>query len=159
MIAGHAHPEHPALHADGSHPPITFDRRTSFPVLREIRSGFSQDVALHLDPRQLCTQSGLLHLQGTCRSRAVGPLQCALTLRLDPIEQCLFDQTQPPCRCRDTLARFSQPDRLLLEIPACNAPALPSSYPSSLLLFNLLARSTFCAGKVIERGLTLSDYW
>jgi hypothetical protein len=50
----------------------------------------SQDIALHLHPRQLSPQPGNLHLLGAHRF-AVGTLELTLTARLDPVEQRLFD--------------------------------------------------------------------
>ena len=120
MIASHAYPEHPALHADRPHTPMTsnqgvlhFCPLAKYAIERKV---FSQDVALHGHPRQLGSQAADLHLLGGHLRPALGTLQRAFAMSLDPVEQRLLYQTQRS-RCRRyTLARLHKPNRLLLEL-------------------------------------------
>src|SRR5208282_4090063 len=90
--------------------------RTSLLPLGKVRHSFSQDVALHGHPRQLGSQAADLHLLGGHLRTAVGTLQPAFPMSLDPVEQRLLYQTQRS-RCRRyTLARLNKPNRLLPEL-------------------------------------------
>src|SRR5664279_685528 len=90
--------------------------------LSRVRRRFSQDVALHLDARQLGSQTADLHLLGAYRLAAVAALEPAFPLCLDPVEQQLLNHAQTTCRCRYALARLKWPHLLLLELQRVPRP-------------------------------------
>jgi hypothetical protein len=87
-----------AIHADDVE-----SRRTSLLPLGKVRHSFSQDAALHRDPRQLGSQTADLHLLGGHLRRAVAIFQRAFPMSLDPVEQRLLNHAQPARCSRDTL--------------------------------------------------------
>src|ERR1019366_4206487 len=88
----------------------------SFRAFREVRRRFSQDVALHLDARQLRSQTADFHLLDADRLAAGRPLQPSFPLRLDPVVPRLPNHSQTACRCGYALARLYQSNRLLLKL-------------------------------------------
>src|SRR3990167_2393845 len=122
--------------------------RTSAGCFCEVRRRFSQDIALHLDPCQLGTQTAYFHLLGTDRL-AVGPRELALPMGFDPVEQGLIGHAQRTGCRRQCQAGFDQAHGLLLELQGVlNAVCFRLSHFVSLRLIGHLARDTFFKGKV-----------
>jgi hypothetical protein len=63
----------------------------------------SQDVALHLHARQLGPQPADLHVPGA-HDLVVSAFELALSISLDPVEQCLIHHAQRRGCRRDALA-------------------------------------------------------
>jgi hypothetical protein len=95
---------------------------------------FSQDVALHLHPRQLGPQPTDFHLLGTHFHFAVSALELALKLCLYPVEQGLVDHALCPGHCRNALPALHQSHCFLLEFEriACSLCLLRHFYSPCL---------------------------
>jgi hypothetical protein len=85
-------------------------RRTSPPLLREVRRRFSLDVTLHLYACQFRAQPRNLHLLRAHRL-APGSDQPSLAIGLDPVVLRLFRNPQDLRRRRHALPGLDQPDR------------------------------------------------
>src|ERR1035441_3419785 len=88
-----------------------------------------EDVALHGDPRQLGSQTTVLHLLGADNSLATDRGQRSYALRLDPVAQGLLDDAQRAGRRGQTLPRLNQPYGLLLELLCVLLPRRLRHYP------------------------------
>src|SRR5258707_7026219 len=123
VVGRHTYP--PAsgtAHGSATHADCVESRRTSLLPLGKVRHSFSQDVALHPDPRQLGSQTADLHLLGGHLRPAVTTFQRAISMSLDPVEQRLLNQAHPARCSRDTLARLNKPNRLLFELERVSRP-------------------------------------
>src|SRR6266581_260146 len=126
----HLPPAPGTAHGSATHADCVESRRASLLPLGKVRHSFSQDVALHRDPRQLGSQTADLHLLGGHLRTAVTTFQRAISMSLDPVEQRLLNQAQRARCSRYTLARLNKPNRFLFELERAPRPRrLNHRYP------------------------------
>ena len=94
MIAGHAHLEHPALHADRPDPPVAFDEGVlHFAPFAKYAVAFPR-MSRSIFTRASSARSRLISICSALTALAVSALQLALPVRLDPVEQRLLHHPQ-----------------------------------------------------------------
>ena len=123
MIAGHAHPEHPALHTDRPDPPMALNKG-----ILHFWPFAKYAVAFPRMSRSIVTRasSARRRLISICSARhprlAATPFSLPSRCSLDPVGQGLLDHSQAACRRRYALARLHKSNRLLLELQRVPAP-------------------------------------
>ena len=136
VVAGHADPQHPALHTDRPHSLVALTKAYLILPLGKVRRRFSRMSRSMAYPRQLGPQTADLHLLGSHLRLAGCP--CRLPARCALIQLPSVCSTTPNVRATDAALWPTQPaDRLRL-IQACNDLASTSS--SSLPLRITTAR-------------------
>jgi len=138
MKAGHAHPQHPALHTNRPDPPMAFNKGVShfWPFA-------NYAVAFPRMSRSIFTRAS------SARRRLISICSAVTLPCRRPLSAARPDA--PPRRFRQALARFHHPHRFLLELQRVSAlvSRSSSSFPFRYYISSL--RDTFCGSKLNQR--------